>query len=147
MMIRVVVCTNQNLLCSIQQRRFSTYSISQSKHPYFIIRQMSRPVVASVCDHRLLLPQPNRNADNPVAKGTQQIRHTEDLLIYLAYFMWFRYGLLSRLTSISALCPVTLAIWPFPDRQHTLEGWINSGSLGLDIKGHVAALGDWDGDQ
>lgn len=61
--------------------------------------------------------------------------------------MRLRYGTITSLISITALCPVALAIWPFPDRQHAPEGWIDGGSLGLDIEGHIAALGDWDGDQ
>jgi hypothetical protein len=61
--------------------------------------------------------------------------------------MWPRHGSLLRLLSVSALFPAVLAIWPFPERQYKVEGWINSGQLGLDIKGSVVALGDWDGDQ
>jgi len=52
---------------------------------------------------------------------------------------WLGYWLL--------LATNTAAIWPFPARQQQLEGWSNAGSLGLDIKGRVVALGDWDGDQ
>ena len=65
----------------------------------------------------------------------------------LACLMWPRHGSLLRLLSVSALSPAVLAIWPFPERQYKVEGWINSGQLGLDIKGSVVALGDWDGDQ
>lgn len=65
----------------------------------------------------------------------------------LACLMWPRHGSLLRLLSVSALFPAVLAIWPFPERQYKVEGWINSGQLGLDIKGSVVALGDWDGDQ
>jgi hypothetical protein len=61
--------------------------------------------------------------------------------------MWPRHGSLLRLLSVSALSPAVLAVWPFPERQYKVEGWINSGQLGLDIKGSVVALGDWDGDQ
>jgi hypothetical protein len=66
---------------------------------------------------------------------------------HIPFFMWPRYVSLSRLLSISLLFSAALAIWPFPDRQYSVEGWINSGDLGLDIKGTVVALGDWDGDQ
>jgi hypothetical protein len=65
----------------------------------------------------------------------------------LTCLMWPRHGSLLRLLSVSALSPAVLAIWPFPERQYKVEGWIDSGQLGLDIKGSVVALGDWDGDQ
>jgi hypothetical protein len=39
------------------------------------------------------------------------------------------------------------AMWPSAEREYTVEGMVDAGSLGLRGTGRVVAVGDWDGDQ
>nr|XP_019007302.1 uncharacterized protein I203_00900 [Kwoniella mangroviensis CBS 8507]OCF70763.1 hypothetical protein I203_00900 [Kwoniella mangroviensis CBS 8507] len=44
--------------------------------------------------------------------------------------------------------PGVQAIWPFKEKRFRDEAFIDAGSLGLeDVRGRVAGVGDWDGDQ
>ena len=49
---------------------------------------------------------------------------------------------------LAKICPAH-ALWPFgTGKRFTTEAFIDAGALGLgDVKGRVAAVGDWNGDQ
>ncbi|WRT66340.1 uncharacterized protein IL334_003295 [Kwoniella shivajii] len=59
-------------------------------------------------------------------------------------------SLLGRLALLTFLVSAGTAnaIWPFKEKRFKDEAFIDAGSLGLeDVKGRVAGLGDWEGDQ